>query len=446
MNIQLLSSKMILFSISFFLLICITTPAQTTVTPVVTYTNSGVADQDDMCVWIHPTDKSLSAIIASDKGSNRIFVYGLNGSLIQNLSVPGMPGNIDVRYNFSLNGQLIDIVGYNDRSSSTLRFYKIDKSTRLLSYIGGFASGSNYGFCLYKSPSSGKYYAFSSNSSSAIRQYLLSGTGTVVTGNLERTLANGSGNTEGMVCDDETGILYAGNEGAGIYKFNAEPGVDTRTLVAATGVDGFSADVEGLSIYYLSNGNGYLIASSQGNDRFYVFNRKSPHSYVKYFTASGIGATDGVDVCNVNLGGNFSQGIFLCHDGTGSPYSVKAVKFQDLGLTIDTDYWDPRGENLPSGLNDDDNKKLPEDYLLLQNYPNPFNPSTEISFYLPEITKLRLCVYNVIGELTSILIDGEITAGIHQIEFDAKGLTSGVYFYRIETDKFIETKKMIILR
>ena len=416
--------------------------AQTTVSPVITYTNSSVVDQDDMCIWVHPTDKSLSTIIASDKGYNRIFVYSLNGSLIQNLTVPGMPGNIDIRYNFSLNGELVDIVGYNDRGSSTLRFYKVDKSTRLLSYIGSFSSGSNYGFCLYRSPSSGEYYAFSSNSSSDIRQYLLSDNNGSIEGTLIRTLDNGSGNTEGMVCDDETGVLYAGNELAGIYKFNAEPIDNNRILVASVGVNGFSADVEGLTIYYMSDGNGHLIASSQGNDRFYVFDRKPPHSYIKYFTVDGVGATDGIDVCNLSLNSTFSQGIFLCHDGTGSPYVIKGVKFEDLGLSVDVNYWDPREYPSPVELN----FQGPIKYLLLQNYPNPFNPSTEISFYLPEITKLRLSVYNVIGELTSILIDGEMTAGLHQTEFNAKGLTSGVYFYRVETDKFIETKKMILLR
>jgi len=451
MNIQLLSSKMILYSISFFLLICITTPAQTNVTGVTTYNASGIVDQDDMCVWVHPTDKSLSTIIASDKTAGKLFVYNLDGTSIQTLDVGGSPGpgNIDIRYNFMLSGVPTDIVAYNARNTESVEIYKVDPTDRKLYFISNFSasgmSGRIYGFCLYKSPSTGKYYAIGSSNSTQMRQWELvdNGNGTIG-GVLKSSWNNGSGDiTEGLVADDELGLLYCGNEGEGIYRYDAEPlATRTGTLVSNIGIN----DVEGITIYYGSNGQGYLIQSSQGLDRFDVFDRQPPNAHLGYFTVTGVGSTDGIDVCNVNLGGNFTQGIFLCHDGTGSPYLIRGIKFQDLGLTVDTEYWDPRGEHGPLGLNDDDNGNRPKDYLLLQNYPNPFNPSTEISFYLPEIAKLRLSVYNVIGELASILVDGEMTAGLHQIEFDAKGLTSGVYFYRVETDKFIETKKMILLR
>ena len=73
----------------------------TTVTPVLSLAASGIADQDDMCIWIAP-DASQSIVITSDKGANKLFVYDLAGNTLQTVNVPGKPGNIDIRYNFLL--------------------------------------------------------------------------------------------------------------------------------------------------------------------------------------------------------------------------------------------------------------------------------------------------------------------------------------------------------
>lgn len=89
---------------------------------------------------------------------------------------------------------------------------------------------------------------------------------------------------------------------------------------------------------------------------------------------------------------------------------------------------------------------IPANYELSQNYPNPFNPSTIIKFGLPENSKVLLEVYNVLGEKVATLINAELKAGYHSITFDARNLTSGVYFYRIETSKFNDVKKMILVK
>jgi Secretion system C-terminal sorting domain/F5/8 type C domain/Bacterial Ig-like domain len=86
------------------------------------------------------------------------------------------------------------------------------------------------------------------------------------------------------------------------------------------------------------------------------------------------------------------------------------------------------------------------DYALHQNYPNPFNPSTNISFTLPVDSKVRVAVYNLLGEEVAELANSEFVSGNHVINFDATGYTSGVYFYRLETNEFVETKKMIIMK
>jgi len=436
------------FNLRIIFLIIVTgvIQAQTSVTPVLSLETTGIADQDDMCIWIHPTDKSQSTVITSDKSANRLFVYDLNGNALQTIDVPGMPGNIDIRYNIEILAEPTDIVGYNDRSNNTLRFYKVDKSTRELSFISSFDAGSNYGFCLYRSFITGKYYAFSSNQSSRIRQFELSGATGVITGTQVREWYNGSGNTEGLVADDEMGKFYAANESDGIFKYDAEPSDPNPTgdLIAPTGVNGFSADVEGLTIYYAANDEGYLMASSQGNSRFYVFNRKAPHDYIKYFTVSGVGSTDGIDVTNVYLNSTFQAGIFLCHDGTGSPYVVRGCLYEDLGLSIDTAYWDPRNNSTVTSILN--NLDTPKNFFLTQNYPNPFNPVTIINYGISEKTNVSLKIYNSLGIETATLINEEKSAGNYTTKFDATGLPSGIYFFSLNAGNFSETKKMVLIK
>jgi len=89
---------------------------------------------------------------------------------------------------------------------------------------------------------------------------------------------------------------------------------------------------------------------------------------------------------------------------------------------------------------------LPIKYELFQNYPNPFNPATTITYQIPEITNVSLKVYDVLGREVATLVNEEKLTGNYEVEFNAIKLTSGIYFYQIKTDKFIETKKMQLLR
>jgi hypothetical protein len=83
---------------------------------------------------------------------------------------------------------------------------------------------------------------------------------------------------------------------------------------------------------------------------------------------------------------------------------------------------------------------------LYQNYPNPFNPSTTIKFALPEKTNVGLSVYNSLGQKVADVFRGELDEGYHEIEFRASNLSSGIYFYRLESGKFVSVKKMIIIK
>jgi len=89
---------------------------------------------------------------------------------------------------------------------------------------------------------------------------------------------------------------------------------------------------------------------------------------------------------------------------------------------------------------------LPEDFELKQNYPNPFNPATIIRYEVGEKQFVVLKVYDIIGEEIATLVNEEKSAGSYEIKFDAALLTSGIYFYTLKADSFIETKKMTLLR
>jgi hypothetical protein len=89
---------------------------------------------------------------------------------------------------------------------------------------------------------------------------------------------------------------------------------------------------------------------------------------------------------------------------------------------------------------------LPEGFRLDQNFPNPFNPETTISFSLPTRSRVKLSVYNILGQELTVLMDGMQEAGHHNIKFNADHFSSGVYFYRLITEVCSETRTMLVLR
>lgn len=101
---------------------------------------------------------------------------------------------------------------------------------------------------------------------------------------------------------------------------------------------------------------------------------------------------------------------------------------------------------LPTGVEDEGDIQLPVAFSLDQNYPNPFNPVTTISFSLPTASSVTLGVFNTLGQKVATVADGFYDAGIHAVEWDGSNASSGVYFYRIETNAFIETKKMVLMK
>jgi PKD repeat protein len=170
-----------------------------------------------------------------------------------------------------------------------------------------------------------------------------------------RTIQVGS-HSEGLVADDIHKYLYVSQEDVAIWKYGAEPGDgSSRTQVDAVTNGRLEDDIEGLTIYYASNGNGYLIASSQGSKDYVIYQRAGNNPYVMTFAivpgngVDGTNETDGIDVINFPLGTAFPFGVFLAQDGTNDDgnQNFKLVPWQAIAnavspaLTIDTT-WDPR--------------------------------------------------------------------------------------------------------
>ena len=88
----------------------------------------------------------------------------------------------------------------------------------------------------------------------------------------------------------------------------------------------------------------------------------------------------------------------------------------------------------------------PQTFSLSQNYPNPFNPSSQITFGIPEGSEVRLEVFNMLGQKVATLAGGRMNAGWHTVTFDASGLTSGIYIYRIQAGEFVQTKRMMLIK
>lgn len=90
--------------------------------------------------------------------------------------------------------------------------------------------------------------------------------------------------------------------------------------------------------------------------------------------------------------------------------------------------------------------EIPTAFSLEQNYPNPFNPATSIKFSLAENVNVKLAIYDILGRVVDVLVSQKLEAGVHTISFNANGLSSGIYFYKLEAGSFSSVKKMTLVK
>jgi hypothetical protein len=141
------------------------------------------------------------------------------------------------------------------------------------------------------------------------------------------------------------------------------------------------------------------------------------------------------DPDSVNLKKVFFNYLYVVNDGSRGAHNPKYViglLQKSIEQVTDVDF---------SGR-----EPIPSEFMLTQNYPNPFNPTTQITFSLPQQVYAKLVVYNSIGQEVAVLANGTFAPGTHRVAFDAAGLPSGTYFYRIQAGEFSSTKKMLLIK
>lgn len=281
---------------------------------------------DDPVIWPHPTNPASSRVIGTDKKSG-LYVYDMNGKVVQYLP-DGKMNNVDLRDGFSLNGQEVTIVTASDRTNDAIAIYALNPQDGTLTNVANGIQPTEledpYGLCMYSSPNTGGTYVFINGDETRKRQWELKDAGNgKVDAVFAREIAFDS-QTEGCVADDANGTLYIGEEDYGIWKINADPsGGDDKTLVHLIESDpNLTDDVEGLSIYHLNNGGGYLVVSSQGDDTYAFYDLESDeHKGSVAIVANGsdgidgASETDGLDVSSANLGPGFEHGALIVQDG-----------------------------------------------------------------------------------------------------------------------------------
>ena len=92
------------------------------------------------------------------------------------------------------------------------------------------------------------------------------------------------------------------------------------------------------------------------------------------------------------------------------------------------------------------NGELPKGFSLSQNYPNPFNPFTSIKFDIPNTLYVKLTIYNLLGKEVAVLVNKKLNAGSYEVDWNASGVPSGVYFYKLETEEYNATREMILTK
>lgn len=282
---------------------------------------------DDPAIWVDPSNPSRSIIIGTQKQSG-LYVYDLSGAVLQFLP-DGRMNNVDLRDGFRLGNQTVSVVAASNRTTDSISLYRIDPATRRLIDVADNRQDTGmldpYGLCMYRSAATGKHYVFVNEGAGMMRQWELidAGNGRIRT-QMVREFSFES-QPEGCVADDETGVLYVGEEDVGLWRMGAEPDAgDARRSVATVETNtALKDDIEGVGLYTLPNGRGYLVLSSQGNNTYAVFRREGDNEYIGSFSVladpergiDGSSETDGLEVLSANLGGPYSGGIFVAQDG-----------------------------------------------------------------------------------------------------------------------------------
>lgn len=322
-------------------------------------------DPDDPAIWVNASDPAKSLIFATDKmpGVGGLYVFGLDGTLTRTIAPLDRPNNVDVEYGLAVGDQRFDIAVVTERLKHRLRIYGIspdgqvrDLAPNGIAVLTGQPAPASepMGIALYKRPRDGAIFAIvapkTGGTANYLWQYRLAAADGAITATLVRRfgafsqlgpVAGEIGEIEAVVVDDELGYVYYADERYGIRKYHADPDhADAAKALAVLGLEGYQGDREGLAIYSMPNGGGYLVSSDQvpGATRVMIYPRggtaTGPHDQpLVAAIATGADETDGLDVTSTPLPG-FAGGMLAMMNSTPKNFllfswSTVAMRLRD---------------------------------------------------------------------------------------------------------------------
>jgi 3-phytase len=319
-------------------------PAPTVLASAETEPVPGYGDAaDDPAIWVNRDDPAASLIIGTDK-KRGLNVYRLDGSLHQSLPI-GRMNNVDVREAFELGGRSRVLVAASDRDRNAIALWAFTPDEpRLVDVADGVLVTSLdeiYGLCLFADRARQRFYVVVNDKDGRFQQYELVAhpTGDRVGARLVREFRV-AGQPEGCAVDDESGWLYVGEENAGFYRLKAAADAPADLVaVDRVGTGRLVADVEGIAIFRGTDGDGYLVISSQGDDAYAVYRRAPPNEYVGRFRIGdgpidGVSSTDGLEVTSAALPAPYEMGLLVVQDGENTapraPQNFKLVPWSEV--------------------------------------------------------------------------------------------------------------------
>ncbi|WP_445735812.1 phytase [Mariniflexile sp.] len=307
-------------------------------------------DSDDPAIWINKNDPSKSIILGTDKeDGGGLYAFDLQGKIIKDKCVLNLdrPNNVDIAYDFNLGGKKVDIAVTTERSKNQLRVFSLPDMKPIdgggLPVFVDRDIKDPMGIALYTNPKDGAIYAIvgpkDGPSTGYLTQYRIDNAGR---GNVKLTKIRDFGNYSGVkeieaiAVDNELGYVYYSDEAFGVRKYYADPAKGDEEL-ALFGTKDFGRDIEGISIYKMDDGTGYILISDQQQNTFNVFPREGsqddPHNHklIKSIELMTL-ESDGSEVTSVNLGPEYPSGMFvgMSTDKTYHIYDWRDIAGNDL--------------------------------------------------------------------------------------------------------------------
>lgn len=283
---------------------------------------------DDPAIWVNANDPSASLIFGSNKRGG-LAVYDLAGTEVRYYPI-GNINNVDILYHFPFADSTITLIGCSNRSDQSIDLFQLNRQSGALTDISNgplkvdeASIDDIYGFAFGQDQQANKSYVIINGKNGRLQQFEILAT---AQGRLDLRLAREvqfDSQTEGMTTDDTRGVLYVGEENHGIWKLPLDPSSgDAKKFLENSGSanPNIAHDIEGIT--FIKNGEkDLLLASSQGNFSYALFEGAGDNQYLGSFKIAGnpkfdgVEETDGLDVVTDSLNAEYPKGLLVVQDG-----------------------------------------------------------------------------------------------------------------------------------